>query len=74
MCEACGLTRKAVDYDERQGLIHPRYAEHGYRNFTEQDLLLAQTPIRAKRHARRHRLRPPRLRRKASVRTPLLNF
>lgn len=38
VCETCGLTRKAVDYYERQGLIQPQYAENGYRNFTEQDV------------------------------------
>ncbi|WP_037284346.1 MerR family transcriptional regulator [Saccharibacillus sacchari] len=38
VCEACGLTRKAVDYYERQGLIQPQYAENGYRNFTESDV------------------------------------
>lgn len=35
VCEACGLTRKAVVYYEQQGMIHPRVLENGYRDYDE---------------------------------------
>ncbi|MDO3408145.1 MerR family transcriptional regulator [Saccharibacillus sp. CPCC 101409] len=38
VCEMCGLTRKAVDYYERQRLIAPEHGENGYRNFGESDI------------------------------------
>lgn len=33
-----GLTRKAMDYYEERGLIKPRKAENGYRDYSEEDL------------------------------------
>ena len=35
VCEACGLTRKAVVYYEQQAMIHPRTLENGYREYDE---------------------------------------
>lgn len=33
-----GLTRKAIEYYEEKGLIHPQKSENGYRDYSEQDL------------------------------------
>ena len=38
VCQECNLTRKAVEYYERQGLIHPGIAENGYRIYEPADL------------------------------------
>lgn len=35
-----GLTRKAIEYYEEKGLINPQKLENGYRNYSEEDLLL----------------------------------
>lgn len=37
ICESCRLTKKAVEYYERQGLIHPAVLENGYRDYSEAD-------------------------------------
>lgn len=33
-----GLTRKAIEYYENKGLIHPQKLENGYRNYSIKDL------------------------------------
>lgn len=33
-----GLTRKAIEYYEEKGLIHPQKSENGYRDYTKDDL------------------------------------
>ena len=35
VCEACGLTRKAVVYYEQQAMIHPDILENSYRDYDE---------------------------------------
>jgi len=37
ICSRCGVTRKAVEYYIRQGLITPRTGDNRYRDFTEDD-------------------------------------
>lgn len=37
VCTQCGLTKKAVEYYEEQGLIHPATSENRYRNFSAYD-------------------------------------
>lgn len=34
VCKKCGLTIKAIEYYEKQGLICPRVLENGYRDFS----------------------------------------
>ncbi len=38
VCKECNLTKKAVEYYEKQRLIQPRTSENGYRIYTEQDV------------------------------------
>lgn len=38
VCERCFITKKAVEYYIRQGLVHPEIDDNGYRNFSGQDL------------------------------------
>lgn len=38
VCKRCGLTKKAIEYYEEQGLIHPQTTENGYRLFSEDDV------------------------------------
>ena len=33
-----GLTRKALEYYEGKGFIHPRRLENGYREYSEKDV------------------------------------
>ena len=33
-----GLTRKALEYYEEKGFIHPRRLENGYREYSEKDV------------------------------------
>ena len=33
-----GLTRKAIEYYEDRGLIHPQKSENGYRDYSTKDL------------------------------------
>lgn len=40
VCQKCSLTKKAVDYYEKQKLIQPKVGENGYRHYSENDLLL----------------------------------
>lgn len=38
VCKECNLTKKAVEYYEKQGLIQPATLENGYRDYSEQDV------------------------------------
>lgn len=38
ICETCHLTKKAVEYYEEQGLIHPDIMENGYRNYGNKEV------------------------------------
>lgn len=38
VCQKCGLTKKAIEYYEKQQLIQPRLFENGYRDFSESDV------------------------------------
>jgi len=40
VCETCHVTRKAVEYYEQQGLIHPTVLENGYRDYGDKDILM----------------------------------
>ncbi|RCX23445.1 MerR family transcriptional regulator [Fontibacillus phaseoli] len=42
VCEVCRLTRKAVEYYEKQGLITPETAENGYRIYSEKEVKALQ--------------------------------
>lgn len=35
----CGLTKKAIEYYEEQGLTCPQIMENGYRVFSEDDVI-----------------------------------
>ncbi len=37
-CEACGLTKKAVEYYEQQGFIRPNVLNNGYRNYESKEI------------------------------------
>lgn len=39
VCKRCGLTKKAIEYYEEQGLTHPQIMENGYRVFSENDVI-----------------------------------
>jgi len=38
VCKECKLTKKAVEYYERQGLISPKIENNGYRNYSDEDI------------------------------------
>lgn len=38
VCKNCKLTRKAIEYYEKQGLISSKISENGYRNYSEKDV------------------------------------
>lgn len=38
VCESCSITKKAVEYYIKQGLVHPKMDASGYRDFSQQDL------------------------------------
>ncbi len=38
VCQECRLTKKAIEYYEKQGLIKPEILENGYRNYDDKDL------------------------------------
>ena len=38
VCRECGLTKKAVEYYEKQGLIQPYTEDNGYRNYNSDDV------------------------------------
>lgn len=37
-CKECSLTKKAIEYYEKQGLICPKISENGYRNYNSKDI------------------------------------
>ncbi|MEG0772003.1 MerR family transcriptional regulator [Clostridium sp.] len=37
-CKECSLTKKAIEYYERQGLVTPKVRENGYRDFNDKDI------------------------------------
>ena len=39
VCKKCGLTKKAIEYYEEQGLTHPQIMGNGYRMFSEDDVI-----------------------------------
>ena len=39
VCESCGLTKKAVEYYIKQGLVCPAICENGYRDFSQADIV-----------------------------------
>lgn len=41
--EKTGLTRKALEYYEEKGFIHPQKMDNGYRNYSEEDLHCLKT-------------------------------
>ncbi|WP_342488837.1 MerR family transcriptional regulator [Cytobacillus sp. FSL W7-1323] len=38
VCKKCPLTKKAIEYYEKQGLVHPKIGENGYRNYSEKNI------------------------------------
>lgn len=38
VCKECKLTKKAIEYYEEQGLIHPQVLENGYRDFSDSEI------------------------------------
>lgn len=38
VCKKCSLTKKAIEYYEKQGLVHPKIGENGYRNYSEKNI------------------------------------
>jgi DNA-binding transcriptional MerR regulator len=38
VCKECSLTKKAVEYYEKQGLLCPRVSENGYRDYSSRDI------------------------------------
>lgn len=38
VCKECSLTRKAIEYYEKQGLLRPKVNENGYRNYNNNDI------------------------------------
>lgn len=38
VCKECNLTKKAVEYYEKQGLVSPKILENGYRDFSKEDI------------------------------------
>lgn len=39
VCKRCGLTKKAIEYYEEQGLTRPQIMGNGYRAFSEDDVI-----------------------------------
>lgn len=37
LCKKCGVTKKAVEYYCKKGLLQPQIMENGYRVFTDAD-------------------------------------
>lgn len=40
VCRVCGLTKKAVEYYEQRGFIKPQIMDNGYRNYSEQEIVV----------------------------------
>lgn len=38
VCKKCSLTKKAIEYYEKQRLVHPKIGENGYRNYSEKNI------------------------------------
>ena len=38
VCKKCNTTKKAIEYYEKKGLIHPQIAQNGYRVYDEKDI------------------------------------
>ncbi|NGM80944.1 MerR family transcriptional regulator [Paenibacillus sp. 7124] len=38
VCKKSSLTKKAIEYYEKQELVHPQIGENGYRNYSDKDL------------------------------------
>lgn len=38
VCKECSLTKKAIEYYEKQGLVSPKINENGYRNYGSEDI------------------------------------
>lgn len=38
VCQRCSLTKKALNYYEEKGLVHPQVLGNGYRDYSESDL------------------------------------
>lgn len=38
VCKECLLTKKAIEYYEKQGLVSPKVNENGYRNYNNEDI------------------------------------
>lgn len=38
VCKKCSVTKKAIYYYEKQGLIRPNIGENGYRNYSDEDV------------------------------------
>lgn len=38
VCKTCKITKKAVEYYEQQGFIHPEVMGNGYRNYSDKDI------------------------------------
>jgi DNA-binding transcriptional MerR regulator len=38
VCKECSLTKKAIEYYEKQGLVRPKIEENGYRNYSAEDV------------------------------------
>lgn len=40
VCNICNITKKAIEYYERQGFIQPEIMENGYRNYTDKEIAM----------------------------------
>jgi len=38
VCKECSLTKKAIEYYEKQGLLSPKVSNNGYRNYDSKDI------------------------------------
>lgn len=38
VCKKCSLTKKAIEYYEKSGLVHPKISKNGYRNYDSDDI------------------------------------
>ncbi|MBI9048020.1 MAG: MerR family transcriptional regulator [Anaerolineaceae bacterium] len=38
VCQKCNITKKAIEYYEKKGLVHPKIAQNGYRTYDENDI------------------------------------
>lgn len=40
VCKECSLTKKAIEYYEKQGLVYPEIGENCYRNYSDNDVAI----------------------------------